>query len=68
MTVLQQTYSFQTEPRPIIHNRTIFNLPTGIIMFQLNILILFWWRLAAMQQERKETLQMHTLQKLGICT
>ena len=39
MIVLQQPYSFQTEPGPVIHSRTIFNIPTGIIMFQLNVLI-----------------------------
>lgn len=55
ITVLQQTYSFQIEHRAIIHNRTLLNLPTGIIMFQLNILILFWWKLVAMQHGGKET-------------
>lgn len=32
--------SFQTEPEPIIQNQTVFNLPTGVIMFWLNTLIL----------------------------
>lgn len=40
MTALQHTHSFQTEPEPIIQSQTVFNLPTGVIMFWLNILIL----------------------------
>lgn len=37
ITVLQQAYSFQTQ------QRALFNLPTGIIMLQANIPVLFLW-------------------------